>query len=177
MNNYLSCGARNNAFRIADDKYGARFCRLRNILPAGPKKGKKNRGFARLGFFRIATELLNYDVILGQPVVCAAEGRVGRKSLRFVGFFKINCKDRLFQLFAGLVVQRMGDVFEFTVICLAAGHGNERSVGAFDDLYVVHDKAIVDRDGSNGFQLAVFLFNKSDPHVRNLQKCDLLIRK
>ena len=59
----------------------------------------------------------------------------------------------------------MCDVFECPVFAFSAGHRDEKTVGAVDDLDVVNDETLVERHGSDAFQLAVFVFDQADAHI------------
>src|SRR5438105_4696376 len=54
---------------------------------------------------------------------------------------------------------------------LAAGHGNERALGAFDDLEVADDEAIVKRDRAEGEEAFVVVFHELDPDFGDDHSC------
>lgn len=100
---------------------------------------------------------------------CPAKSRI-----LFFERIGIGIQYRVFQCFSGLGVQGVCDIFEFPVARFAAGHSDEKSVRSVNDLYVMHDETIVERDGCDGFQLAVILFYEPYPYFRNIQDCTSL---
>jgi lysophospholipase L1-like esterase len=67
-----------------------------------------------------------------------------------------------------LVVQRMRDVPERSVLALLARHRNEKPVGPLNDLDVANHEAVVEDDGNE--RLELFFFDREDPDLRDIHR-------
>src|SRR5204862_2141243 len=58
---------------------------------------------------------------------------------------------------------------------LAAGHGHERSLAAFDDLQIANDEHVVKRDRAEGQQPFIVVFHELDANFGDLHSCSPLL--
>ena len=72
------------------------------------------------------------------------------------------------QHFARFGVDGMRNVLIVTLVGFTVGHGDKRTVGTVDNLDVVDNKAIVNSDGCDRFQFAVFFFYDANTYVSNV---------
>ena len=137
----------------------------RGRLPRQEGKRKRARKAALFLLFEKCTNDPNAKRKLFQRKRLNQAGGTGKVSVSFCQCFVISGEDRVPQFFAGLGIQGMGDIFEFAVVRLAAGHGDEGPVGAFDHFDVMNDKTVIDGDRCDRFQLAVVLADEPNAHV------------
>src|SRR5574344_414698 len=78
-------------------------------------------------------------------------------------------KSLILQCIAELRADWMSNIFVLTICSLAARHCNEQSCFAFNNFYIMYNKAIVKSNGDISLKLTVSL-NFSDSHFCNFHK-------